>query len=282
MTSTKKSALWGFLNSWWILLSFIFLFNWTAFFFVGFKVRHRKWAIWGFIYSVPFILFFIGLETLNTDKWPFNMIMILALLGWISSIIHAFRIRKEYLLRLEALKLINSNEERRMREAIESEYGVRLGKQAPRTVAKQETRQTPRSTEERAIRQVYHTEQQQTPAYEKTTEMNVSPKGNLTDVPEQERIAPKPAEIVQSSLEEPLLDLNEATEEELAQLPGVGLILAKRAVSERTKKGGFRSLDEFTELLNLKPHNIEKIRLLATVKASESVAPQKAGRMVDF
>ena len=40
------------------------------------------------------------------------------------------------------------------------------------------------------------------------------------------------------------LDLNSASEEELALLPGVGPSLARRLVSERTARGGFRAWDE--------------------------------------
>ncbi|ALC89214.1 hypothetical protein AM500_05005 [Bacillus sp. FJAT-18017] len=299
MTSTKNSTLWGILNSWWILLTFTFLFTSFAYFFIGINVNHRKWTAWGAIYGILLILPFLSFEVFNRGQWQSDILLMLGLFVWIFSIVHAFRIRKEYLLRLEVLQSIKQDKEQRLRGQIESEYGVKRkqsqGKQVPRIVTQQETRLTTRSTQVQKNRHLSTSEQQQTPGYEKTTEMNITPNGNLQDVTlvgqvkEQGRIAPKSAVDVQSSLEPPqiqsaetLLDLNTATEEELAQLPGVGFILAKRALSERTKKGGFRSFDEFTELLNIKPHNIEKIRLLATVKAPESAAPQTAGRMVDF
>ncbi|WP_043931126.1 ComEA family DNA-binding protein [Bacillus sp. EB01] len=299
MVPTKKSVLWGIVNSWWILLTFTFLFTSFAFLFISLKVNHRKWTIWGCIYGILLILPFLSFEVFNEDQWQSDILLMLGLFVWIFSIVHAFRIRKEYLLRLEVLQSINQDKEQRLRGQIESEYGVKRkqsqGKQVPRMVAQQETRQTTWSSEEQSICQVSTIDQQQTPNHEKTTEMNITPNGNLQDVTlvgqvkEQGRIAPKSAVDVQSSLEppqiqsaEPLLDLNAATEKELAQLPGVGFILAKRAISERTKNGGFRTFEEFTEVLNLKPHNIEKISLLAIVKAPESAAPQTAGRMVDF
>ena len=40
------------------------------------------------------------------------------------------------------------------------------------------------------------------------------------------------------------LDLNTASEEELALLPGVGAALARRLVEERTARGGFHAWDE--------------------------------------
>jgi DNA uptake protein ComE-like DNA-binding protein len=80
-----------------------------------------------------------------------------------------------------------------------------------------------------------------------------------------------------------LLDLNQATETELAQLPGIGPIFAKRAVRIRTERGGFRSVDELTGALNLSP------RIAARIKEVVQVAPlpveQASGpprRIVDY
>ena len=61
------------------------------------------------------------------------------------------------------------------------------------------------------------------------------------------------------------IDLNTATEAEIALLPGVGEILAMRAVSEREVRGGFRSVEEFVKAIGLRPEVIERIRPYAFV-----------------
>lgn len=61
------------------------------------------------------------------------------------------------------------------------------------------------------------------------------------------------------------LELNTATEEQIAALPGVGIILAQKAVQIRQIRGSFMNFDEFCSALELKPHVVEKIGPLTTV-----------------
>ncbi len=51
-----------------------------------------------------------------------------------------------------------------------------------------------------------------------------------------------------------VLDLNTAKAEDLANLPGINIILAKKIVQRRDEKGGFTSLDELYEEFKIKPH----------------------------
>lgn len=102
--------------------------------------------------------------------------------------------------------------------------------------------------------------------------------------------APTPSVAVHSSIPEPdvsrdpeaLLELNSASEEEIAALPGVGIILAKKAISVRQTKGGFCSIDEFMEILGLKPHIVVRIRPLVKVHPPEPKPPQTGRRVVDY
>jgi len=82
------------------------------------------------------------------------------------------------------------------------------------------------------------------------------------------------------------LDINSCTEEELAELPGIGLILAKKAIKMRSEKGCFASVDEFIEKLNINPHYTEKLEEMlccGSVQANEKPETVKVkGRMVDY
>lgn len=51
-----------------------------------------------------------------------------------------------------------------------------------------------------------------------------------------------------------LIDINTCQESELRTLPGVGVAQAKQAMDYRDQHGGFVSVDEFVDVLALKPH----------------------------
>ena len=58
----------------------------------------------------------------------------------------------------------------------------------------------------------------------------------------------------------PLLDVNDATAEELAELPGIGAVLAGRIVDCRTANGPFASVEDLLEVSGIGPAKLEQIR----------------------
>lgn len=106
---TKGGRLWEIINSWWILFTFtLIFFNWVAFLYIGIRVRKLKWSLWGILYFLPFGTMLLGLLKIKTYNLIFLLIMIISS---ISAIIHAFIVRKEYLIRLDLLKQSNSKNE---------------------------------------------------------------------------------------------------------------------------------------------------------------------------
>jgi DNA uptake protein ComE-like DNA-binding protein len=88
---------------------------------------------------------------------------------------------------------------------------------------------------------------------------------------------------VNSHLGSPTVDLNSSTERELATLPSIGIILAKRAVSLRESQGGFGSVEDFGTALKLRPEAVERIRPLVSVSpARQPRSPGQSGRLVDY
>jgi DNA uptake protein ComE-like DNA-binding protein len=73
------------------------------------------------------------------------------------------------------------------------------------------------------------------------------------------------------------LDLNRASEAEIAALPSVGAMLARQAVQMREARGGFRSVEEFGFELRLREHVMARLRPLVTVEAAEEPAASAAG-----
>ncbi|NUM46581.1 MAG: ComEA family DNA-binding protein [Anaerolineales bacterium] len=61
------------------------------------------------------------------------------------------------------------------------------------------------------------------------------------------------------------LNINTATEAELATLPGIGPVTAQRIVEYRTQFGLFATLDDLTLVFGIGPSTIEQIRTLITV-----------------
>jgi len=61
------------------------------------------------------------------------------------------------------------------------------------------------------------------------------------------------------------LDLNHASVEEIARLPGVGPSLARRIIEERERRGRFDSPDGLRSVLGLGPRKQARLRDLVTV-----------------
>jgi Helix-hairpin-helix motif len=81
-----------------------------------------------------------------------------------------------------------------------------------------------------------------------------------------------------------LIDINNVEEQVIASFPGVGPILAKKAVQFRHVERSFTSVDDFAEVLGLKPHIVEQIRSRIVINPIQAnkVRKQSEGRIVDF
>jgi competence protein ComEA len=56
------------------------------------------------------------------------------------------------------------------------------------------------------------------------------------------------------------VDVNQADWPELIQLPGVGMVLARRVIAERQLHGDFRSVDDLARVRGLGPRTLDRIR----------------------
>lgn len=93
----------------------------------------------------------------------------------------------------------------------------------------------------------------------------------------------EPVQAGNNSVDSVLIDFNQATEEQLQELPGIGIIGAKRIVQERGSIGGFQSAEQVGELLGLKPHQVNKLKSKAVFRPI-TITPihRGGGRMVDY
>ncbi len=65
------------------------------------------------------------------------------------------------------------------------------------------------------------------------------------------------------------VDINTATVEELAKLPGVGEVIAQRIVNHREKSGKFRKVEELLVVRGISKKKLEKLRPLIAVGEEE-------------
>lgn len=82
------------------------------------------------------------------------------------------------------------------------------------------------------------------------------------------------------------VDINSCSIEELTELPGFSLILAKKAITYRQENNGFTSVDEFCRIVGVKPHFIaqitDKIVCGSTVEQSKPSDSEQIGRKLDL
>ncbi len=81
-----------------------------------------------------------------------------------------------------------------------------------------------------------------------------------------------------------IIDLNTASESELALIAGIGVIAAKKAIMHRNSNSSFSSVDEFIQIAGIKPHNIENVKNRLTCSFIKDKKPpkQNVGRIIEF
>lgn len=276
METARRGVLWKIIQSWWILLIFTIFFNWIAFFYISIRVKYKRWAIWGLIYSIPSIALIVVIY-LEWASQEFDLIIVGLALGFIFSIIHSFSILKEYLLRLEAKQTKSKEVQEYLNKLIETEYNmnpepplksVSTSKETPLIYEQYSVKASKNFSPPAVTASAQHLSAQDSAV---ATNVNSTQTSANLNVPPAIPIA-----------DTDLIDLNSASEDELAALPGIGIILAKKAIQIRYSEGSFNTFEQFIDILGLKPHHAERIRPLITLRPITSPPRQTGSRMVDF
>lgn len=91
-------------------------------------------------------------------------------------------------------------------------------------------------------------------------------------------------DIKQKSLSK--VNINTATASEIAVLHGINIAVAKKAVEYRDLNGGFKSVEEFIEVAEVKEHFVQKIKDLVVLEenapAPSSIEHPNDGRLLDW
>ncbi|MBL0385309.1 hypothetical protein JJB07_01505 [Tumebacillus sp. ITR2] len=126
MSLTKKGSAWELAQSWYILLAFTGFFSWAAFLYIGIRTNQRKWWGMGIVYFLPFaVLFFYGAQH-GSGSWQMNTFAPIWLVSIVATIVHAFLVRKEFLLRLAAHAELKWKANQDLKNSIELQYDVDL------------------------------------------------------------------------------------------------------------------------------------------------------------
>lgn len=78
------------------------------------------------------------------------------------------------------------------------------------------------------------------------------------------------------------LNINTATVEEIAALPGVNAIQAQRVIARREELGAFSDVSQFTSVLNVDGELRDRIEEMVVAGARPRKQDQQAGRTLDF
>ena len=94
----------------------------------------------------------------------------------------------------------------------------------------------------------------------------------------------KPVSI--GKISEQPVDINFCDEQELSLVPGIGIILAKKAIRIRNEKGNFESVDDFVKCIGIRESNAASIKshLICTAENNCNTVDIviKAGRKIDI
>ncbi len=72
-------------KSWWILLTLPLGFlSWAAFLYVGARVKHRRWILYGILYLIPFGVYAVTDEIFSSSSWQLNAVIWIYIVAWVA------------------------------------------------------------------------------------------------------------------------------------------------------------------------------------------------------
>jgi hypothetical protein len=125
---TSRGRRWELLHSLWIVWTFTLgIFSWVAFAYVGLRVRRIRWILWGLLYLTPIMAFVIASEIAGSESGLAQTMIGVTIVAGFFSIVHAFLLRNDYLVRLENRMHQAAEEVISARRHLEAEYRSRAG-----------------------------------------------------------------------------------------------------------------------------------------------------------
>jgi hypothetical protein len=240
--TVMSSRKWALSSSWWMLSALIPYCGGAGMVFAGIQAKKKGWIIEGVIITAAFIAvtlienafstMFGSLAVGDYVDSRININNICAIAVWILQLLAIARvmaIREPYLVaHAKALGGYESAVDRELGQ--QDDFRRRMSGEKKREVQREPIKEKP-------------TPKQPKPMKKKKTPVSAAPSDT----------APTAA-----------IDVNTCTQEELLSLPGISLADAKRAMDYREERGGFASVDEFVDVLEIKPHFAVQIFKIAS------------------
>lgn len=264
MAITKKGTAWELLNCYWILFAFTYFLCGIGIFIAGTKTRVSRWKKQGLISTG--ILWAVGLTigSLNSYKESQvassvgDVLVVVTIIIFIWCIYKSFKIRKEYLIRLELVlsRNLEQKENEQLRERVKEKYNNKV-----------EYEEVINNIDEDNYKEIIEDKKiikdiQSQKDYEKENERT-----NFNDEPTE------------------VINVNTCSLEELQRVPGVSIILAKKAVRLRDERNGFKNVEEFIKDIGIKEYYVDKVKKVISCEKKEKIEikdTKTTGRMVDF
>lgn len=100
----------------------------------------------------------------------------------------------------------------------------------------------------------------------------------------EKTMKPEIKQDVKPKVEIKRVDINNCSEQDLTELPGISVIMAKKAIKKREEIGGFKNTEEFFEILNLKQHMCDNLKgiVFVTEMKNKKVVERYDERNVDL
>jgi len=292
--SFNNDGNWEWRNLSWLLLGLIPLFGCIAFFYIGSKAKQNKWYVAGIVHFLialmTLIIFLTITEPFEGAGVVFYYMLVLAVLAIPMFILlaHAAFAAPEYLHYCR----LNDN-------ALQANGAVAYANY-PQPGAGYPVQPGPPPA----------VQPQPRPVYKRPAGYPVQPSPPPAVPPQPQPIHKRPAEYpvnydpaVAASKRAQLqpdfmpkkgspvnsgsikkLNLNRATEQQLTSLPGVGVVLSKRAVNLRQQTGPFLSVTDFCQKLGLLQHFYYQIENLAYAgpMPEKKTEPEIGRRVIDI
>jgi DNA uptake protein ComE-like DNA-binding protein len=264
---TSQSKEWERKNSRWIIASF-FLFGFAGFFYIGSKAKQKKWIIAGSLYAILFAIVFL-LQYINNEIGGkiYIYYSAISMVYYVCSIVHSFLVRKEYLLRLEAIQITGKDS---LKEKIQHEYYDPVSSSNNKStipVNRGRLDFTPDSnTENSAPEKASHTlfcANCGSSVIAGTFCEKCGTKVALNDTKptlNNTLLETVNAPVTNSYVSVENVDVNTCSESDFEKLPGISFALAKKLIDYRNSNGGFKDADEFFSVAALKPHFAVQLR----------------------
>lgn len=262
-------------------------FGFVSLFYTGVRAKKNNWTTWGVVYGV-LVIGAIAIGSTVSPEDPEaptpvveNIAMTIFFVMWVVSAIHVFRVRKEWLRWKAAAAGRPQWYEAPGSSTTEAPAADLAGLGMDDPTSEYLAPVPPPPAPAPAPRTTT------APPRRRLPPPPTSPPPGRTDrpLPPSPSVPPatQPAASHERDLVSTPIDLNTATVDELASLPGVGVATAHRIVEERNRRGGFESVDEAAVAAKVQPHVRSRLQQAAVVSERQQQRRRgTAGRIVDI